>query len=187
MGPPYQGANHSTVCDETGQPLDYVSGSMATMDHTEVDLHHGYIWRYFYRVSLLTGTSVSFIFKPARIVNPSLVDMGNWVVLNAYSNASLRIEIYRGPTISANGTEIIGQNAILCNTSVPVAKIYRDPTLTNDGVKADEIPGGTSKDAAIIPTLEEWQCSNTIMHIKIINLDNSTQEITTRFRIAEHA
>lgn len=186
MGPPYQGANHSIACDETGTPLDFVSKSMSIMDHTEVDLHHGYIWRYYHRVSLLTGTAVSFIFKPARIINPALVEMGNWVVLNAFSVAALRIEIYKGPAMTSDGTEVIGQNAILCNDVAPIAKVYRDPTFTSEGTKVDEIPGGASKESAIIPNLEEWQCSNTIMHIKIINLDNSTQEITTRFRIAEH-
>lgn len=181
-----QGISHAILIKDDGTLIDVIGKSISVMLHNEVDVHNGFVWRAFWRASVASSGSISFLFKAASLIDAETL-VSNWLVLNAFSAGALRIELYKDANITSPGTLVVTQNSVLDITSSPVAQLYRDPTLVSDGTKIDEIPAGASKESALVPDIEEWAIPGSIMHIKIINLDNGTQDITSRFRISEHA
>lgn len=182
-----QGLSHAILISDDGEHIDVVGKSIAAMLHNEVDVHNGFVWRAFWRSEVAaSGGSISFIFKAARIIDTETL-VSNWLVFSAFSLGALRVELYKDANITSPGTLVSTQNAILGIDTSTIAQLYRGPTLVDDGTIIDEIPAGAAKESALIPDVEEWAIPESIMHIKIINLDNSARDITSRFRISEHA
>lgn len=53
--------------------------------------------------------------------------------LTTLSEGKVFLKVYQGPTVSANGTEIVPTNMKPGSSTTPQMKIYRSPTISNKG------------------------------------------------------
>lgn len=121
--------------------VDNVTDTLQTIEYEHHEIHDGDIANVSYRWNELTDDGYAvFHFKTGA--NKA------HLVINACANGLAYIDVYRGPTLSDDGTELqLINREISTSTSSFTSDAFYTPTVTSSGtlIAQDLIPGGTDR------------------------------------------
>jgi len=110
--------------------IDSSTNTLQTIDYAHHEIHAGNHYKAgFLNTNLVTDATVQLLF-----VTPDTTKWAHWT-LTSQSTGAVKVEIYEGASVSANGTAVTRWNRNRNSTNTSTTLVYHTPTVTTNGTK----------------------------------------------------
>lgn len=152
------------------------AGSPVVIDGPHHETHCGdrYLTSYIEDVSAPSGTAELLVIVPNEV---GAKRYHTEFVVTTESEA--RLEVFEGPTVTANGTAISNYNRERDSVNTSSLAVYHTPTTTADGTRIDAVHWGSGRSSGGSGRTDEWVLGNNTAYLVRVTNYSATANHTT--------
>lgn len=167
---PTDGSAKTQIVDLAGNiaEIDGVTKTLQTMNYEHHEIHEGNHYNYAdYDNDVASSEIINFV-----MTTPNTATRIHFY-FNIFSSLGATLELFEG-TVATGGASIAPRNNERNSDNESTVTLVKDPTITNDGVRASGFLVGANREAGMIDRDREFVLKqNTSYLVRITSLANS--------------